>query len=388
MTKHIWSLQKIAFGVESTAGTWVAASDPMPKRSGVFQSVTVVNKEVASFGTIDESHAHHVDYEYGALDNLVTPVGHKTIGYQLLATFGQQFTGIKVALTSVVWTFTIWETVTWGTSSATGEVMRTNNSNYMVIKVLTWTFTAGWETITGWSSSATASASYDNALRSHIFTRLNTNNHKSLSIWWVDPNQTIRWAYGMIDQLSIDYTNEWELKATSSWKTKKPTSESEPSLTFLSETIFRGKDVKIYLADTEIGLESATAIEVENMNLNFVKNLFMFPQNGDISFYCNQQFSVGGSFTGVFDATTLKWYVQAWTYKYMKIAIIATGATIWSASNPELVIIAARVWFMSHNKSDANNDVVKETLDFTFHHNSSAGYICKADLLNEETSDY
>lgn len=387
MTKHIWALQKIGFGVESTAGTGVAVSDPVPKRAGMFQAVTTTTPEDASFGNINETERHHVDYEHGELNGLVVPVGHKTIWYQLLAAFWQQSEGIEFTISSVSGTFQVGETITGGTSSETATVVRTDSSWILVAKSPSGTFTDG-ETITGWTSSATATANYDSALRSHVFEVPNTNNHKTLSIRGIDPNETIRGTYWMIEELTIDYDSEWELTATSSWKTKKPASQSEPALTFGSETLFRGKDLKIYFADTEAWLEGATATKIETLSISFVKNLYPDVLNGDIDAIYNQRMAVGGNFSWLFDATTLKGYVQAWTTKYMKIEVIATGATIWSASNPKLVIVAGKVGFTSHNKSDGNNEVVRETLDFTCHLNNTDGYTVKSELLNDKTTDY
>lgn len=74
MTKHIGALQKIAFGVEGTAGTGVSASDPVPKRAGMLQEIVTTTPEDASFGNIAETERHHVDYQHGELNGLVVPV--------------------------------------------------------------------------------------------------------------------------------------------------------------------------------------------------------------------------------------------------------------------------------------------------------------------------
>lgn len=81
----------------------------------------------------------------------------KTIGWFLKGLSGALITGLYLPISSVVGTFVVGETITGGTSAATGVIVAISSElDYLLVTISSGTFTAAGEAITGGSSSATA----------------------------------------------------------------------------------------------------------------------------------------------------------------------------------------------------------------------------------------
>lgn len=90
----------------------------------------------------------------GTINLLAEPT---IMGYFLRGVFGSVTSGRWFPISSVTGTFTVGETVTGGTSSATATVLAVSaEGDYLIVGAPTGTFTAAGETITGGTSSATA----------------------------------------------------------------------------------------------------------------------------------------------------------------------------------------------------------------------------------------
>lgn len=90
----------------------------------------------------------------GTISLLAEP---KTIGYFLKAVFGSVTTGRYFAISGLVGTFVVGETVTGGTSAATATVLAVSaEGDYLIMGSPTGTFTVAGEALTGGTSGATA----------------------------------------------------------------------------------------------------------------------------------------------------------------------------------------------------------------------------------------
>lgn len=95
-----------------------------------------------------------VEAPSGTVNVLLEP---KTLGYFLRGIFGAVTSGRYFPISSLVGTFTVGETVTGGTSSATATVLAVSaEGDYLIMGAPTGTFTAAGEALTGGSSGATA----------------------------------------------------------------------------------------------------------------------------------------------------------------------------------------------------------------------------------------
>lgn len=237
----------------------------------------------------------------------------------------------------------------------------------------------------GTDTVTTASAAY-----THTFTRLNSNTHPSFTVHQYDPVQSYYSAYSMVDEFEISGEVGDFVKFKAKLLGKKMVSESAPTVTFVEENDFRASQVKVYFADTEAGLAGASETKVKSFRVTFNKNLIPYQVLGsdDIDGIYNQHFTVSGDLEALFNTTTLYTLFAASTKKFMKIEIINTDITIGTAQNPTLTLFFGRVALEDRKRSDANNDLVMQTMGFVGEFNAADGYTAKVTLKNLRSTAY
>ena len=216
------------------------------------------------------------------------------LGLLLLATFGTETVCLRGTLSSVSGTFVVGETVTGGTSGATGTVKILDGTTRMYVAVVSGTFTSG-ETITGGTSSATAAFAYDTGVRAHVFERLNSNAHPSLTVYKVDDVDTMRAAYCMVNSLDIEAVVGDFVKFMLEMEGKGMTSTTgTPS--YDEQNAFLAKHATLKLASSLAGLSAASASAVSRTLISVAKNLTDYQAFGDddVAAFYNQQFGVTG----------------------------------------------------------------------------------------------
>lgn len=386
--EHIGRLEKIGLGKESTAGTAVAADVWIPKAEGSFQPESEKAKDNSAYGTIDELRDSQTVKQMTTttLKGMLRDIYG---GHLLMAAFGQDSVVLYATLSGVSGTFQVGETVTGGTSGATGVVKRLDGTDEMLITVSTGTFTSG-ETITGGTSSATAAAAYETTVRGHLFERLNSNNHPSYTVYGVDSVGTYRSPYSMLEQLDIELAVGGYLTFNATFKGKKEESTSATPAFTTEENHFLAKHGNLYLASALSGLSAATATKISSFKLTIQKNLEDYQAFGsvDVDSIHNKQFKVFGELTALFTATTLKDLVLNSTKRAMRLEIINSDATIGSAGNPTLRFDLAQVSFENWAKQGGNDDLVMQTLGFEMEFSVDDAEGIVALLLNTRTTAY
>lgn len=386
--EHIGRLQKVGLGKESVAGTAVAATDWIAKASGVFKPDFGKAKDVSAYGNIDELRDTQTVKQTTLLE-LEAIARDKSIGHFLNAALGSEVLTIRMAMGSLSGTFVRGESVSQAVSTATGTVMDVDGSGYIYIKVLTGTFTSGSNTVTGGTSGATMTPTFDNTLRTHFFTRLNSNNHPSYTLYGDDPVGTFRAAYGMLDSIDFECAVGDFLRIKSSWMAKKEASTSAtPS--FVEENHWLAVHASVKFADTLEGLDSATAVSVERVKLTIQKNLEDYQAFGDtdVASIHNKNFAVMGDLTAIFNSTTLKDYVVNSTKKCMRIEFLNDDVTIGSASNPILRFDMPSVGFESWERDSDNDALTRQTLGFVAEFDPTESETIHALLQNARTTAY
>lgn len=386
--EHIGRLEKIGLGKESTPGTPVSAAAWIPKAEGMFMPLVEKARDEASYGTIDGLRESHTVKQMTEV-NLNAAFRDQYGGHFLLAALGTEMLCLRLKTASVSGTFQVGETVTGGTSSAAGVVRRIEGTSFLLVTVTSGTFTSG-ETITGGTSSATATATYDNAVRTHLFTRLNSNNHPSFTLYGKDEVADFRAAYCMLEQLELELAVGGMLTLRSTWKGKKEASTSSSPAYSTEENHFLAAHANMYLASALSGLSDASATAIESFRITIQKNLEDYQAFGsdDVASIHNKAFRVFGEITAIFNATTLKDLVQDSTKRALRLACINTDATIGSAEDPHLNIELAQVSFESWSKQGGNDDLVRQTLGFEMEYSVDDAEGIIAWLQNSKTTAY
>ena len=224
----------------------------------------------------------------------------------------------------------------------------------------------------------------------HTFTRKNDNNHPSYSIRGYDPVATDIALYSMLESLNISVQVGQYAKYSASFKGKKITTDSAPTLSYEDEPMFRARDVKVYLADSEAWLAVASAIGCTRVNLTINKNLYIHQTVWavDIDSIFNQQFTVRGDMELLFVDNTYLAFVQWGTKKYMKIELINNSEALSPSGVPTISFIFSKVWFTAWDKTDNNNEIVKQTFGFVATLRDTDWYTAKASMINEVSSAY
>lgn len=385
--EHIGRKQIMGLGKETTSGTGVAASAWIPTEDRDFKPVSGKAKDMSAYGVIDELYDSQTTKNMTEV--MMAGILRDTfLGYLLLAAFGTQYTCIAMTMASLSGVFTVGETVSQAVSLATGTVRRVDDTTVW-IEVATGTFTSGSNTVTGGTSGATGTPSFESAVRDHIFMRNNTNNHQSFTLYKTDDLQTDRAAYGMLDTLDLEMVVGDFAKFNSTWKAKQSESSSgTPS--FSAENGFFAKHATLKLASAVSGLSAASATPVSRCKFSIAKNLIDYQAFGDddIASIHNQQFAVTGDLEALYNSTTLRDLQINSTKRAMRLEITNTDVTIGSASNPKLTVELARASFEEWSNKSGNNELVKQTMGFSGEFSTTDSYTATVILRNTRTTDY
>lgn len=386
--EHIGRLEKVGLGKESTPGTGVAATVWIPKEDSLFLPKTEKAKDLGAYGIIDELYDSQTVLQ-------MTEISLKGImrdvygGNFLLAALGTEQLCLRITRAGGSGTFVVGETVTGGTSAATGVIRRLDSQNLFFITVTTGTFAAS-ETITGGTSAATGTATHNVAVRTHLFTRLNSNNHPSFTIYNVDDVGTFRSAYCLLESIEISCEVGGYVKFDTKWTGKKESSSSgTPSFT-TDENHFLAKHGALKLASALSGLTAASATEIKSFKINIQKNLEAYQAFGsdDLTSIHNKQLTVSGEITGLFKAATLKDLNANSTKRAMRMEFVNSDVTIGVSANPTLTIELARCSFENWTKKSDNDELVMETIGFTAEFSAAAAETIAIMLQNTRTTVY
>jgi hypothetical protein len=386
--EHIGRLEKVGLGKESTPGTGVAATFWLPKEESLFLPKTEKAKDLGAYGIIDELYDSQTVLQ-------MTEVSIKGIlrevygGNFLLAALGTEQLCLKITRTGGSGVFVVGETVTGGTSTATGVIRRLDSQALFYITVTTGTFAAS-ETLTGGTSAATGTCTHNSALRTHLFTRLNSNNHPSYTLYGVDDVGTFRSTYCLLESLELACEVGKYLTYDTKWMGKKEASTSATPSFATDENHFLAKHGVLKLATALSGLTAASATEIKSFKMSIQKNLEAYQAFGsdDLASIHNKQFSVSGEITGLFKSSVLKDLNAASTKRAMRMEFTNSDAVIGSTGNPILTIEFARCSFENWTKKSGNDELVMETIGFTAEFSASAGETMAILLQNARTTVY
>lgn len=243
---------------------------------------------------------------------------------------------------------------------------------------------------TFWSETSTAKTSPNTTVYDHVYSVLNSNNHPSLSARGYDPVWTFTTTFNMVQSLKLTATMNDFVKFDLNLVGKKMTSASTPTVWYTSNAYqFLARHVNLYIADTEVWLDSATALKLNSFELNIEKNIEMTGIWLEPDCFVNQNFVVSGNFEALFtDNATWLDLVRWANEKFFRIQIKNTDQTIWSSANPELSFTFAKAVFNEWDKSDDNDGIVTQTVWFIWHFNNTAWYSAKAKLTNLQSAVY
>lgn len=194
----------------------------------------------------------------------------------------------------------------------------------------------------------------------HTFTQSNTNQHKSLSLYWQDPDRDYLFPLAMIEsfQISIDeggivnYSVGFKSKTARDWTTQTADFTSLGNKFLQQHTQFK-------LAADIAGLSAATAISIKQLNLTITKNTMYDGVLGTVEpeDILNQQLTVEGDVTLNLEDDTWRNYMLNGDYKALSLKLNRSSSSSMELQFP-------RVDF-SEWEPDLNlNEIAKQKINF------------------------
>jgi hypothetical protein len=396
--QHIGQKQQIGVGKESVAGTSVNAAVWLPKLSGDFMPKQKYAYDESGFGNIDQNrngqnvqNMTEVSFGGNADDTL--------FGHVLMALFGLEYPCIAIAIPgAVTGTYIEGETITETTSTATGTLRRADVLGSTKILYIdptggSGTF-AGSKLLTGGTSGATATGGTiiaPSAGRFHLYRRLNTNNPITYSIYGSDPVEDDKALYCALNTLKFSVAAGGWAKYDAVFHGKKMVTASAQTPVYTVTNPLLAKFATLKVASAFSGLDAASAINVESVNLQFTKNLAEFQAFGttDLTSIHNQMFSVTGDITLLYDAVTYRDYAVNSTKQAMRLTITNTDATtLGNSTFPTLQFDLPSVAFNEFSRTSDNKTLVKQTLKLTAEYDITTALTIQALLANAQITAY
>ena len=219
----------------------------------------------------------------------------------------------------------------------------------------------------------------------HDFSMNNVNNKQSLTISKETPIQGLSFALAMVEALTVS-ANVGEAVKMKAWLRAKAWAVATLTKNYVEDNKFYAHMINIKLADTVAGLDGASALCIENIELSLTQELedgFCFESGVDLGDIYNKGFAIDGTFGNIRQNITFDNYVKDETYKAMRIEMIDTSKTIWVSDNPTVQIDLARVSFEDHDEESGINDVVRETTTFKGHYDLANNLDINIKVINE-----
>lgn len=218
----------------------------------------------------------------------------------------------------------------------------------------------------------------------HTYTMSNSNQGKSLSIYWQDPDRSDMYPLGMVNtfQVSVEpsgivgYTIGFMSKTAREW------SSLTSDYTALGSK-FLHQHVQVRIADTIAGLSAATAISLKNLELNINRNTVYDSVMGTVEpeDILNQQLSVEGSLNLNLEDDTYRDYMLNGSYKAVEIKLLRSSSSSLTFQFP-------RVDFSEWEPDYTLNEIAKQTINFKANYDqaNALDIISSAILINAQVS--
>ena len=277
------------------------------------------------------------------------------------------------------WTPARWDSVSWWTLR---KILKVWSTTYYCFD---WTVSA-W-TITNWTWTMTWVEVSDFTV--HLFSRLNTNTHPSATLYDVDPIASSYAPFCMLNsfEISCEVADYMKFTAEFQWKQMQAIeSWSEPTPAYTDEPAFTSSMAWVRFANNEAWLNSATEVCMQSFRVAINKNLADVQCFGstDVNELFNQQFGVEWDFEALYDDTTIRDMALNSQKKALRFYAENGSWEDFSAIYVDLF----KVWLNEWNKTDSNNDIVKQTMWFTWQYSNDDWATIEIVLINGNSSWY
>lgn len=236
--------------------------------------------------------------------------------------------------------------------------------------------------LTGIAGAAPSTAGSDPY--THTYTLSNTNQHKSLSLYWEDPDRKLIFPLTMISSYQLSVEPAGLVNHTIGFMSKNADdfTDQTPSFTSLGSKWLH-QHVSVKVAANVGALSAATPISVKNLELNINKNTVFDSVIGTVEpeDILNQQFSVEGSLNLNFEDDTYKDLMLDNTYRAMEIKLNG-------GSSSQLTLQFPRVDFTEWEPDYSLDEIAKQTIQFKANYDkaNALDIVSTIELINAQSS--
>ena len=373
----IWRQSAIWLWLEATRGTAVSPKVWIPKTSWVLSPSTESATDDSWYWVIDEVYGSFTTKNFSNL-NLQGIVKDDFIWYLLYWALGK-YDKLKVFTWTVAWgTPARGDTVSWGTLR---KIITIGSTKYYFFD-----WTVSWNSITNGTWTLTATAV--NTFSAHMFSRENSNTHPSFTWYDIDSVASSYATFLMINTFEISCEVEDYVRFTAEMQGKQMQAVAQGTTitpAYADEPEFTASMAWVRFANNEAWLDSADEICMQNFRLSINKNLTDVQCFGstDVEAFYNQQFSVEWDFEALYTSTTLRDYALDSTKKAVRFYVENNGTT-FSAMYIDLM----KVWLNEWTKTDSNNELIRQTMWFSWQYSNEDGATIEILLINSNSEWY
>jgi hypothetical protein len=204
----------------------------------------------------------------------------------------------------------------------------------------------------------------------HAFALAQNIQHPTLTLFAIDADvRNTRIPGGVISGLEITAATDQYVRYTASFLGREAQSSTDtPELA--TEYDWVSRDIEVKIAETEVGLGSASPLKLKNLSISWNPNAtadWVFGSYSPEDIY-NGAFEITGSFTRNYTDNTFKDLYESDAFRYMQVEIVGEE-DLGGGETPELRVFLNKIQITDWNRSSGGNDLVTEDVSFKAFYN-------------------
>lgn len=212
----------------------------------------------------------------------------------------------------------------------------------------------------GTISSGVSSGAYK-----HTFSLQNDNQHDSLSLAYKDIDNSYMFRRAMLGSLTMNFRMDEVVSFTANFMSHVSEGWSTFTPSYVAQNRFTKKHLTFKIADSQAGLDGATATSIRELTLMVEKPLVRDSVLGSLEpeDILNTSFKITGTVILNMESNSLRNNAIDGTIKAVRIDLVNSDRTI-GTTNPSFRIDMDKVIFEEWDQDNSLDDIVKQTLTF------------------------
>lgn len=218
----------------------------------------------------------------------------------------------------------------------------------------------------------------------HTYTLSQTNQAKSLTLYWTDPDRSYIFPLAVVESLKVSVTTSGIVEYTVHFKSKRARqwTTQTPSFTSVGDK-FLHQHLQFRLAANVGALSAATAISLKNLEMTINRSTIFDEVMGtaEPEDILSQPIGIEGSLSLNLEDDTYRNYMLDGTYRSMEVKFLRSSSSSLQLQFP-------RVSFMEWEPDFTLNEIAKQKINFKANYDAANALdiVSTAVLVNSKTS--